>query len=150
MMHLLDTDISSYAMKRRNPGLIARIRGFARGELKVSTVTVFELEYGARRSPRYSSLVRVIDAFLPNVEVLSFDRDASREAGEIRAELAGAGKMIGAHDLLIAGHARSLEATLVTNNVAEFSRVRDLKLENWANGATQGSSRSKRKRSTAT
>jgi tRNA(fMet)-specific endonuclease VapC len=132
MMHLLDTDISSYVMKRRNPGLVARIRGFARGELKVSTVTVFELEYGARRSPRYSSLMRVIEAFLDNVEVLSFDRGAAQEAGEIRAELAAAGEMIGAYDLLIAGHARSLEATLITNNVTEFSRVRHLSLENWA------------------
>ena len=131
-MHLLDTDISSYVMKRGNPNLIARIRGFARGELKVSTVTVFELEYGARRSPRYSSLIRVIEAFLDNVEVLRFTRDAAREAGEVRAELAAAGSMIGAYDLLIAGHARSLHATLVTNNVAEFSRVRGLSFENWA------------------
>ncbi len=132
MTRLLDTDISSYVMKRRDPGLTARVRGFARGELKVSTVTVFELEYGARRSPRHSSLMRVIEAFLHNVEVLSFDRDAARRAGEIRAELAAAGGMIGAYDLLIAGHARALDATLITNNVAEFSRVRGLSVENWA------------------
>ena len=132
MTRLLDTDISSYVMKRRDPVLTARVRGFARGELKVSTVTVFELEYGARRSPRHASLMRVIEAFLRNVEVLSFDRDAARKAGEIRAELAAAGGMIGAYDLLIAGHARALDATLITNNVGEFSRVRGLSVENWA------------------
>ena len=76
--------------------------------------------------------MRVIEAFLHNVEVLSFDRGAARKAGEIRAELAAAGGMIGAYDLLIAGHARALDATLITNNVAEFSRVRGLSVENWA------------------
>jgi len=136
-MLVLDTDISSYVMKREDPNLIARIRGFARGELKVSTVTVFELEYGARRSARYSSLIQVIEAFLDNVEVLGFTRDAAREAGEVRSELAAVGRMIGAYDLLIAGHARSLEATLVTNNMAEFSRVRGLSLENWASAPSR-------------
>ncbi len=131
-MLVLDTDISSYVMKRRHPELVARVRGFARGELKVSSVTVFELEYGAQRSNRRASVIRVINAFLTYVEVLSFNEDGAREAGRVRAELAASGEMIGAYDLLIAGHARSLDATLVTNNVAEFSRVRGLSLENWA------------------
>ena len=73
----------------------------------------------------------MIEAFLENVEVLPFDPPAAREAGEIRAHLTEAGTLIGAYDLLIAGHARSLGAMLVTNNVREFSRVRDLRLENW-------------------
>ncbi len=130
-MFLLDTDICSYVMKRRHIALIDRIRGFATGELKVSVVTVYELEFGAQRSGR-PEIARVIRAFLANVEVLLFDSPAAREAGEIRARLAAAGKLIGAYDLLIAGHARSLGAVLVTNNVREFSRVRDLQLQNWA------------------
>ena len=130
-MYLLDTDISSYLMKRRHPGLIERVQAFAPGELKISAVTVYELEFGARRSGR-PEIRRVIRAFLENVEVLLFDSLAAREAGKIRAHLAAAGTLIGAYDLLIAGHARSLGAVLVTNNVREFSRVRDLRLENWA------------------
>lgn len=98
----------------------------------MSTVTAFELEYGARRTNRYERLIRVIRAFLENTEVLPFTVEAAREAGKIRADPASAGKMIGAYDLLIAGHARALEATLVTNNVKEFSRVERLSIENWA------------------
>jgi tRNA(fMet)-specific endonuclease VapC len=131
-LHLLDTDVGSYVMKRRDRNLVARVRQFARGELKVSVITVFELEYGARRSGRYSSMMRVIEAFLANVEVLSFTRAAAKESGAVRAELSAAGNLIGAYDLLIAGHARAIGATLVTNNVDEFSRVPGLALENWA------------------
>ena len=129
-MFLLDTDICSYLMKRRHPALIERVQDFAPGELKISVVTVYELEYGVKRSGR-PELSRVIRAFLENVEVLPFDTPAAREAGEIRAHLAKAGNLIGAYDLLIAGHARSLGANLVTNNLREFSRVRGLQLENW-------------------
>ncbi len=129
-MYLLDTDICSYLMKRRHPALIERVRSFAPRELKISVVSLFELEFGARRSGR-PEIRRVIEAFLENVEVLLFDPAAAREAGAIRALLTAKGMLIGAYDLLIAGHARSLGAVLVTNNVSEFSRVSDLRLENW-------------------
>lgn len=131
-MILLGTDICSYLMKRTHPALIERVKTFAPGELNVSVVTAFELEFGARRSERYDSLRRVIQAFLDNVEILPFELPAARQAAAIRAELASTGRTIGAYDLLIAGHARSLDATLVTNNVGEFSRVTDLRFENWA------------------
>ncbi len=131
-MFLLDTDTSSYVMKRLDKALVARVTDFAPGELKVSAVTAFELEFGARRSQRYEHLIRVIDAFLDNVEVLPFTLQAAREAGVIRADLAAVGNMIGAYDLLIAGHARALDATLVTNNIGEFSRIDHLSVDNWA------------------
>ena len=131
MTYLLDTDICSYVMKRSHPALIERVRSFAFRELSVSAVTVFELEFGARRSGRYDALMRVIHAFLDNVEVLPFDRAAAAEAGAIRADLHAAKATIGAYDLLIAGHARATGSILVTNNVREFSRVPALALENW-------------------
>ena len=106
--------------------------GEAPRELKVSAVTAFELEFGARRSSRYEEVRRVIDAFFLNVEIVPFDFEASRHAGEIRAELTADGNLIGAYDLLIAGYTRSREATLVTNNVREFSRVPGLSIENWS------------------
>jgi tRNA(fMet)-specific endonuclease VapC len=130
--YLLDTDICSFVMKRRFPALVERVRRFGYRELTVSAVTAFELEFGARRSGRYEALMRVISAFLDNVEVLPFDHRAAGQAGAIRADLAAENAMIGAYDLLIAGHARASRSTLVTNNVREFSRVRDLQVENWA------------------
>ena len=70
-------------------------------------------------------------AFLSEIEVLPFDGNAAREYGLIRWELTASGSLIGANDMLIAAHAKSLGYTLVTNNVREFERVSDLKIENW-------------------
>jgi tRNA(fMet)-specific endonuclease VapC len=130
-MFVLDTDICSYLMKRTHPGLIERVTRFSPQELKISAVTVFELEYGIRRSERRETLRRVVREFLENVEVLTWTVPAAVEAGAVRAELAAAGRPIGAYDMLIAGHARSLNATLVTNNLQEFSRVSGLQLDDW-------------------
>jgi len=134
-MYVLDTDICSYLMKRTQPALIERVKAFALRELKVSVVTLFELEYGILRGERRDHLRRVVQAFLENVEVLTWTASAACEAGAVRAELAGAGSPIGAYDLLIAGHVRSLDATLVTNNLREFSRVSGLLLADWAGSA---------------
>lgn len=132
MTYLLDTDICSYVMRRNAPRLEERIRGHAQGVLKVSAVTQFELEYGARRSTRSNDLLTVIESFLANVEIKPFDFAAARQASVVRARLAAAGRLIGQYDLLIAGHALALGATLVTNNVGEFRRVVGLVVENWA------------------
>jgi len=134
-MYILDTDICSYLMKRSQPALIERVRTFAPRDLKVSVVTLFELEYGIQRSERRDSLRRVVRAFLENVELLDWAESGAREAGAVRAELAATGNPIGAYDLQIAGHARSLGATLVTNNIREFSRVSGLRLADWVSGA---------------
>jgi len=130
-MFVLDTDICSYLMKRSHPALIDRVKTFAARDLKVSAVTVFELEYGILRSQRREFLRRVVRAFLENVEVLDWTAAAASEAGAVRAELTTVGSPIGAYDLLIAGHVRSLNATLVTNNSREFSRVSGLRLADW-------------------
>jgi tRNA(fMet)-specific endonuclease VapC len=130
-MFMLDTDICSYLMKRSRPNLIERVKSFAPRDLKVSVVTVFELEFGVRRSDRADHLRRVVRAFLDNVEVLDWTEAAACEAGSIRARLEASGTPIGAYDLLIAGHARSQEATLVTNNLREFSRVEGLLVADW-------------------
>lgn len=134
-MYVLDTDICSYLMKRTQPALIERVKTFALRELKVSAITLFELEYGVLRSERRDHLRRVVGAFLENVEVLAWTTSAAYEAGAVRAELAASGSPIGAYDLLIAGHVRSLDATLVTNNLREFSRVSGLRLADWVGGA---------------
>jgi tRNA(fMet)-specific endonuclease VapC len=132
LIFLLDTDICSYIMKRSSPALIERVKGFSARELKVSVVTVFVLEYGILRSDRRDSLRRVVHAFLENVEILPWTTAAAVHAGAIRADLADAGQPIGAYDLQIAGHALSLDATLVTHNRKEFSRVSGLRWEDWA------------------
>ena len=134
MTFVLDTDVCSYLVKRSHPALIERVREFAPRELKVSVVTLYELEYGIHRSGRPEPLRRVVEAFLGNLEILPWTAGAATEAAAVRAELVAAGNPIGAHELLIAGHARSLGATLVTHNLREFSRVAGLRLADWAAG----------------
>ena len=130
-LFLLDTDICSYAMKRRSPPLQTRLIDFAPGELKVSVITVFELRFGACRSPESERIWAIISAFLSNVEILNFDQQAAQHAASIRAELEKSGQKIGSYDLLIAAHARAAGATVITNNVREFGRVAGLAVENW-------------------
>lgn len=100
----------------------------------MSVVTKAELLYGVRISPHATRDGRALRALLTYVEVLDFHEGAAEDYAEIRADLKNRGKLIGANDLLIAAHARSLGLTLVTNNTAEFSRVEGLALENWTDG----------------
>ena len=131
--YLLDADICSCAMQRRSAKLQTKLMMFASGALAVSVITVFELYYGVCRLPDVSKpqALATIKAFLDNVEVLDFTQQAAESAGVIRAQLTAAGQPIGSFDLLIAGHAQSINAILVTNNTREFSRVDGLLIDNW-------------------
>jgi tRNA(fMet)-specific endonuclease VapC len=101
----------------------------------ISVITKSELLYGVELSPRRPQDEAALSAFLRYVEVLDFLDNASVHYAKIRADLKTAGKMIGANDLFIAAHARSLGLTLVTNNTRGFGRVRNLAMENWTVGA---------------
>lgn len=127
---MLDTNIVSELA--RNPhGIVAsRIAEVGPDAICVSIITAAELRYGCAKkgSPR---LLAQIEAILGSVQVLALDVPADTEYGGIRAKLESAGKPIGPNDLFIAAHAYALEATLVTANVGEFSRIRALTVENW-------------------
>jgi len=84
------------------------------------------------RCPRRTQDEVALSAFLQYVDVLDFPDQVRLHYAKIRADLKALGTMIGANDLFIAAHARSLDLTLVTNNTREFSRVRNLVIENWA------------------
>jgi len=99
----------------------------------LSSVVAFELWYGAAKSQRREANSERLRAFLAGpLEWTEFDGEDAREAGAVRAELETAGTPIGAYDVLIAGQARRLGATLVTSNLSEFARVARLKWEDWA------------------
>jgi tRNA(fMet)-specific endonuclease VapC len=128
--YMLDTDTVSFAM--RGIGQVAtRLARCKRSELCLSALTVAELRFGATR--RQSRRIHhAIDAFLSGVDVLPFDQLAADRFGIIAAALANDGTPIGHMDTLIAAHALSAGATLVTNNNRHFSKVSGLRLENWA------------------
>ncbi len=128
---MLDTDICSYIMKRANDALLRRLRKTPVSDVCISVITKSELLYGVEISPRRQQDEAALEALLQYVEVMDFLSDAAKDYAEIRGHLKTRGTMIGANDLFIAAHARSLGLTLVTNNTREFARVPKLKIENW-------------------
>ena len=128
--YLLDTNILSHVIRdptNRPAGRLARLGG---QQLCTSIIVAAELRYGAIKS-RSSRLARRVDELLATLDVVPFQPPADSAYGEIRAELERVGMLIGPNDLLIAAQARTLDLTLVTDNVAEFSRVPHLRIENW-------------------
>ncbi len=131
LAYMLDTDISSYIMKRSHDVVLRRLQNVPIDAVCVSVITKSELLFGIEVSPRRQQDQSALDEYLRHVEVLDFPDEAAVHYAQIRAALKARGAMIGANDLFIAAHARSLELTLVTNNTDEFSRVQNLNIENW-------------------
>ncbi len=145
MIHLLDTDMLIYlirglkssrrpAQRQRAQELVHRCRRLqsAGDAVGLSAVTISELEFGARASGQYDSEMAAVRKVLTPFEIYDYDAvSCPPHYGRIRHELENKGATIGSMDLLIAAHALALDATLVSNNVAHFSRVKGLKTVNW-------------------
>ena len=131
MRYLLDTNICIYIIKNHPPQVIHRLRSCGIGDAAVSSITLAELEYGAAKSSRPEQNREALLVFASPLEILPFDDHAALHYGDIRACLEHLGQSIGAMDMLIAAHARSIPLTLVTNNAREFERVPHLLVENW-------------------
>jgi len=133
--YLLDTNVCIALLNENSPRTEARVmRELKAGsQLSVSSVSVFELWYGMEKSARRESNIRKLSAFLLNwVNTLAFDAEDARVAGRIRVELESIGRRIGEYDTLIAGQALRHGMTLVTANVKEFGRVKNLSWEDWS------------------
>jgi tRNA(fMet)-specific endonuclease VapC len=130
-MYLLDTNIVSYLIRTQDLTLIDKFEQVSKSAvIGVSSITAAELYYGVKKK-NSTKLKASVDLFLSPLTVFAFDAQAALIYGDIRTDLESKGLIIGAHDLFIAAHAISLQATLVTNNVREFERVLGLSLENW-------------------
>jgi tRNA(fMet)-specific endonuclease VapC len=129
--YMLDTDISSYIMKRSHDAVLRRLQKVPIDAVCISVITKSELLFGVEVSPRRQQDQAALDEYLRHVEVLDFPDEAALHYAKIRAALKVHGELIGANDLFIAAHSRSLGVTLVTNNTDEFSRVQNLNIENW-------------------
>jgi tRNA(fMet)-specific endonuclease VapC len=130
LKYLLDTNIVIYVVKRR-PLAVLDIFNRHHGRMAVSAITVAELIHGAEKSEFPARNLAVVEDFFSRLAVLPYTAEAAWHYGSIRATLERDGQPIGVNDLHIAGHARSLGLTLVTNNLREFNRVPGLLLENW-------------------
>jgi tRNA(fMet)-specific endonuclease VapC len=101
------------------------------GDICISAITYCELEFGAAKSRHPKKNQEANLNFLAPLNLLDFPIEAASICGALRADLNRKGTPIGPFDLLIAAHALYLNTTLVTNNIKEFNRVENLKLENW-------------------
>jgi tRNA(fMet)-specific endonuclease VapC len=129
--YMLDTNILIYTIRNR-PTKVRQAFKKHSAFLAMSTVTLGELIYGAEKSTQSARNLADIEALAARLDVVPFDSEAAIHFGQVRAELANSGKLIGPYDLMIAGHARSRGLILVTNNLREFKRVPGLRVENWA------------------
>jgi tRNA(fMet)-specific endonuclease VapC len=128
--YLLDTNIISELIKNPQGKAAKRIAKVGEDNICTSIIVAAELRYGCEKSSS-KRLQKAVEELLGEIAVLPFDAPADVEYGAIRAELELAGRPIGGNDLLIAAHARALDAKLVTANVDEFMRVSGLAVENW-------------------
>jgi tRNA(fMet)-specific endonuclease VapC len=129
---MLDTNICSYIIRNRPQSIKEKLQEVEQNHtVALSSIVVSELLYGATKkdSPK---LMRIVSAFIDNFIIYDYSKISAQSYGNIRTDLEKKGKIIGANDLLIASHALSLGAVLVTNNTREFKRVEKLVLEDWS------------------
>lgn len=137
MKYLLDTDICIYIIKQKPSWVVPKFKAHAVDSIGISTVSVSELYYGVAKSQHATQNGQSLQEFLLPLNIAPYDLQAAEIYGPIRATLERSGNTIGpldmmTADMMIAAHALSLDVTLVTNNVSEFSRVAGLRIENWA------------------
>jgi len=131
MLYMLDTNICSYIIRNKPQSIKKKLQEVEQNHtVALSSIVVSELLYGATKkdSPK---LMRIVSAFIDNFIIYDYSKISAQSYGNIRTDLEKKGKIIGANDLLIASHALSLGAILVTNNTREFKRVEKLVLEDW-------------------
>ena len=132
-MFIFDTDVISNVLKKNpSPSLLRRVAGLSPDEQFTTSITIGELVFGAFRSqrPQYF-LDKLKKLVIPNIQILSFDEASAYIYGKLRAELETQGQTIAEPDLRIASIALNHDLILVTGNTKHFSRIPDLKIEDW-------------------
>jgi tRNA(fMet)-specific endonuclease VapC len=131
MRYMLDTNICSYILKNHPTAVKQKFEEVGAGNICISAIVLAELYYGAARHSKGIVIRREIDNFVSRLIVIPWDENAADHYGAVRASLEKVGTLVGAMDMLIAAHAKSCAATLVTNNLRKFERIKGLKLLNW-------------------
>ena len=132
MKYLLDTNICIYIINEKPEKVLRKFEQYPVSEFGISSITQAELQYGVEKSKNKNTNQNALDEFLLPLTILPFHgKKLVTCFGEIRALLESKGKTIGPLDMLIAAHALSLDLTIISNNIKEFSRIPNLKCENW-------------------
>ena len=130
-LYMLGTDICAFLLRRACEVLAERVQAVPLAQQVMSVVSYAELLYGVELSSKKKTNAAEVEALARHVTVLDWTRDAAQHDAEIRVALKRKGAMLGAHDLMIAAHARSMGATVITNNSKDFRRVPGLSIDNW-------------------
>jgi len=133
MKYMLDTNICIYIIKKKPLQVFDRLNKLPLGYVVISAITYAELEYGVEKSSDLDKNRIALLKFTAPLTIVPFSDKAAVTYGQLRAWLEKSGQIIGPMDLLIGAHAKAESLTLVTNNVTEFQRITDLKIENWIN-----------------
>lgn len=129
-MYVLDTNTLIYYFKGQGKVAQSLAQTLAQ-EIYIPTLVLFELQVGIAKSNSSEKRVQQLQQLLSYINLAPFDKAAAIAAANIRAQLESAGTPVGPIDVLIAGTALSLNATLITHNVKEFGRIPNLGLEDW-------------------
>ena len=132
-MYLFDTDILSNLVKKKpSPYLIERLRGIPQDKQYISSITIGEIVYGAFKSDQKEKyLIQVKDKLIPLVQLIPFDKNEAFAYGEIRSILEKSGTPLNDTDLMIAATAVANNLILITGNESHFSRIENIRVENW-------------------
>lgn len=130
-LYMLDTNIASYAIKGDLPAVRKHLLSIPISQVCISAVTKAELLYGVAKRPNAKDLKTAVDEFLLRIDSQAWDDESARHYALLRSSLERRGKALGNMDMMIAAHALSIKAVLVTADKA-FNNVEQLKLENWA------------------
>ena len=132
MLYMLDTDTVSYLIKGKSPSVEGRLAELSPATVCISVMTRAEMLYGLKRLPDEHRLHLLVRQFLKTIRVLPWDAEAADWYAEIRHQLTSSGQPIGELDMMIAAHALSAGAILVTNNGRHHERIEaPLVVENW-------------------
>ena len=132
MKYMLDTNICIYIINKKPALYIKKLEDLEKNSpIAISSIVLAELQYGVYNSKFKEQNQINVNNLISKLEILDFTSEYAFYYGEIRAELKQKGIIIGNNDLLIASHAICENANLVTNNIAEFERVKGLKLISW-------------------
>lgn len=134
MLYLPDTNVWIRHLNPAPSTLKAKLSAHPSGKIALCDVVKAELYYGAYKSARRETNLALLETLFSDFLSLPFDGEAARIFGDIRADLARKGKIIGPYDLQIAAIALANDCVLVTHNTGEFSRIAGLKLEDWEAG----------------
>ena len=131
MKYYLDTNICIYFLKGIHENIRNRLLEKHPDEIEICSIVQAELLYGAEKSIKKEENLKNIEEFLFPFEIAAFGEKESNSYAKIRAELEKEGRIIEPNDLLIAATVLENDGILITNNVKEFRRVENLRIENW-------------------